>query len=671
MEKTLADFLLSRAEATDTLATLAALVDKLRPVRGEITSAEERLRELVAILDARPDLRGGLRDALLQLFAQRHAVLLFATSGIYPETGVVAETLRRISHKLLPEADNAVQLKDVFGQIFRRSDAGWLEGIPLEDWIALIDVLRFDEVEDRSAIGLLVADMFEALRVVAHRVAAAGLEPEMLRLDPSLENHESPFLALCEEALTLVNQAKPMSGNTAAPTNDERHLLVLIDQAREAIERVRRQAQQMGASFYLTFRLRRLAQHLDRLETLASIAGDLGRDAAEDVLQRGAALWRELAIAECRRNDLRRFWRRNAELVALRVTENAGRSGEHYIGTTRSEYFAMLRSAAGGGFIIAFMAANKYFLSKLGLAPLAEVLAFSLNYGLGFVLIHMLHFTVATKQPAMTANAIAAAIGEAQGNGRERERNFDPLVTLVARTVRTQVAAILGNIALAVPTAILFALALRWLTGESFIDADKARHLLADIDPVGSAALVFAAVAGVCLFLAGLIAGYYDNLCAYNRIPERLFQLRLPRRLFGDRRWRHFADYVENNLGALAGNFFFGFLLGGTAGLGVLLGLPLDIRHIAFSAAYWGYAMFGLNFAVEWQIAALAALGVLAIGMVNLAVSFYLAMWVGLKARGVNFAQRREFAGAIARRLLRQPREFFMPPKAVDDAKGG
>ena len=48
-----------------------------------------------------------------------------------------------------------------------------------------------------------------------------------------------------------------------------------------------------------------------------------------------------------------------------------------------------------------------------------EALPVSLNYGLGFVLIHLLHFTVATKQPAMTANAIAASMGDSRGKARD------------------------------------------------------------------------------------------------------------------------------------------------------------------------------------------------------------------------------------------------------------
>lgn len=658
MEKTLTTIIDPNGDA---VAALVTFVELLRP-RPDLSS-QSQFDELLDLLGSRSELRAALRSVVLKLFSERHAVLLFATSGIYPETGLLTESMRRLSYRLLPEDDDAAQLKSALGSIFQRSDAVWLESAGPALWAALIATLKLDTVGDAAGPEPLQADLLEAMRVVAHRIAAAGLEPEMLRLDPSLENHQSPFLALCEETLLLARQIEDVASPHEAAIETRRHLRVLVEQCRETIERIRRRAQQNGASFHLTFRLRRLAQHLQRIEVLAEIA--CPPECGESHSMRIAAFCVELASAECRRNDLRRFWRQNTELVALRVTENAGRSGERYITETRAEYLAMLRSAAGGGLVIALMAASKSWLSSLGLAPLTEVLAISLNYALGFVLIHLLHFTVATKQPAMTANAIAAAIEETQRGGRERERNIEPLVVLVARTLRTQFAAILGNIGIAIPTAMLLALMIWWQTGQHFVDADKARHMLADIDPLGSGAIPYAAMAGVCLFLAGLIAGYYDNLCVYNRIPQRLLRLEWPHRLLGKPRWERIAAYIENNLGALAGNFFFGLLLGGVSGLGMLLGLPLDIRHIAFSSAFLGYALAGLEFNVEWQIAALSIFGVLIIGLTNLLVSFYLAIWVGLKARGVDFAQRRQFLSTVVGQLWRAPREFFLPPRVA------
>jgi len=106
-----------------------------------------------------------------------------------------------------------------------------------------------------------------------------------------------------------------------------------------------------------------------------------------------------------------------------------------------------MRSAMGAGVIIALMAMNKIFLGKQNAAPLTEAILFSLNYGLGFILIHILHFTVATKQPAMTAAAIAATIDSASDS---KSKEMDNLVAMIANTMRSQFIAIFGNVVIAI-----------------------------------------------------------------------------------------------------------------------------------------------------------------------------------------------------------------------------
>ena len=142
------------------------------------------------------------------------------------------------------------------------------------------------------------------------------------------------------------------------------------------------------------------------------------------------------------------------------------------------------------------------------------------------------------------------------------------------------------------------------------------------------------------------------------------------RRVLGERRLHRLAGYVEQNIGALVGNFFFGFLLGGATGLGVLFGLPIDIRHIAFSSAYLGYAAAALDFSIPLTTAAVAFAGVLLIGLTNLTVSFALTLIVAMRARRITFAQSRSLGGLLLRRLLRTPHAFLFPPRADEAALG-
>ncbi len=654
----------------DPVALWAALVDKLRPPRASQTGkATANLRALTDLIGRRSDLRAGLRSSLVSLFAERKQVTLYVSSGLLPSTGFFSETSRRIAGRVLPEVIDTAYLKDLLSAVFhRKDDEIWVNAVADEVWLELLTTLLGHETpmfeEDASQLPHAVGEILEALRVLSFHVSAIGLDPELVRIDPHLEEHESPFLAQNSELLIYIQHYTDWWTTPGALIADDKHLTVMLHQCDEILQRVRKRATRIGTSLTLTFKLERLRQHLERIRELISLLSELRtRRVIEDVAPRLIGLFKALVRAECRKNVLTDYWGKNVELLSLRMTESASKTGERYITSTRSEYFSMFGSAALGGLIIALMAANKIVLGTQGMAPLNELLSFCLNYGLGFVLIHVLGGTVATKQPAMTANAIAASIGEARG----KTRDLEALADLIVRTVRSQVAAILGNIGVAIPVALLIGFLLELATGSHFVPPDKARLLLDEIDPRGGA-LFFAGIAGVCLFMSGLIAAYYDNLSAYNRIPQRLRQLRWPRRLLGEERTERITAYIENNLGALAGNLFFGFLLGGATAIGVLFGLPVDIRHIAFSSAYLGYAAIALDFTLPLQAVALALSGVLLIGVTNLLVSFTLTLSVAMRARRITFAQGRSLGRLLLKRLLRTPQAFLLPP--LRDEKG-
>ncbi|MFD1556528.1 site-specific recombinase [Paraburkholderia silviterrae] len=678
------------------IALFNNLVSCMRPHRARNNdAARHAIHTLCFLLEHRDDYRTALRGALWRLLSERRQVSLYTDVGVFANNGFFTEVTHRfVRSTLLPALFDLGQLRDVIAKVFKRaSDHLWVRDVGVDAWTDLLRALRFDEAsgEDgvREAPGAVqpLRQLLEALRVLSYRIAAIGLEPEVLRHDPMLESGHSPFIAQNQEMLAYIARIEmspdvaqvpaisccadadtfPRCGGDAdtiprcAVDADKAHLAVLLDQCREVGDRIRRRAAHAGTSVSLTLHLLRLKQHLTRAELLIDVVHTLrGTGGTEAALPMIAELASELIQAECCRNNLRDYFRQNVELIALRVTENAGHTGEHYIASSRKDYFALLRSALLGGVIIGFMSAFKFVIAGQGWTPLNESIGFGLNYGLGFVLIHILHGTVATKQPAMTAHALAAVIKD---SSRKGGRDLDHLVTLIVRTMRSQTAAIVGNVVLAVPVAMLLGLAYRQLMGHPFLSPARATELLGEV-AFKPSTLIYAAIAGVCLFLAGQINGYCDNVCAYERIPERIMHVRWARRLFGERYLRRIANYVRGNLGALIGNFVFGFMLSGVWALGVLFGVPLDIRHVAFASTYSGFASVSLDFAVPQTLLLTAMAGTWAIGAVNLLVSFSLAMWVALRARRVTFAETRRLVGDVLRRLLRHPREFIFPPRS-------
>jgi len=230
--------------------------------------------------------------------------------------------------------------------------------------------------------------------------------------------------------------------------------------------------------------------------------------------------------------------------------------------------------------------------------------------------------------------------------------------------VRTQVVAIVGNVVLAVPTAVALWFAWHAATGASPIPDAKADHLLDELHPWASWALLHAAVAGVCLFLAGVISGYYDNLCVFGRIGSRLAAHPLLVRVLKPARAARLGAYVEHNLGALLGNLAFGFMLGGVGFIGFLTGLPIDIRHVAFASANTAYALLTLQGHEPATAAWLAVLGVVLVAVVNVTVSYGLAFATAFRARHVRYDRAGLVIRLVLKRLLRRPQDFVWPPSA-------
>jgi site-specific recombinase len=339
--------------------------------------------------------------------------------------------------------------------------------------------------------------------------------------------------------------------------------------------------------------------------------------------------------------------------------ESAGEHGGHYITRTAREWFSLLVSAAGGGFLTAGTTLAKFGLSALPVPPFFAALFASTNYAVSFLLMQALGFTLATKQPSMTAATLASAL-----NAHPGEDQHDAIVTLIARTCRSQIAAALGNVGMVIPTLIAIDLLYRQGTGHHVLSEPSAAYVVKSLHPWKSLTIPFAALTGALLWLASVGAGWLENFVVYHRLAESIEQSRRLRVLLGRRLNATLSGVCSHHHAAgLGGNVTLGVLLGTTPVIGTFFGVPLDVRHITLSTGAFTLAVMGSR-AFSWSdgdsLAVIAGLG--CILALNFGVSFYLALRVAIRAHDVDRADAASLRRAIVRRMLRAPWQFVLPP---------
>jgi site-specific recombinase len=648
-----------RNPEADALELTRHLIALLRPANITESTNGERQKALLARLQADPELLAAFRHHIVHFIATRRLVTFFTDSGILPGTGFFSEWWRILWNRILPEVPDERRLKDCLHVIYDRSDDWrWLEQQPPEASQHLWSLLAPTE-ELRNIDWLSIQDqILDSVLLLAHRVSGLGVDSELMRAAPDFDENSPRFIALSAEALDFVNAFRQHINTVEPSLDDGSQLLVMADQCQETLQRIRKRALTVGTSLHLSYILTRSEQSLERLRELVAILISADRN-QEEAITAWSTFAREAFLAENRRNSMRYYMSQLSRLMAVRVTENAARSGEHYICETKSDYQQMWRSAAGAGVLIGGMALLKIFAAGLHAPLFVEAFLFSMIYGLGFVLIYLLGMTVATKQPAMTAQTLASLLSDIKPN---RAADLERVVDVVAAVCRSQLAAIGGNVMLALPVAIGLGWGLSELAGVPIISMEKGAHLLEDLDPL-SWAIPHAAIAGFYLFLSGLITGYFDNQAAYSDFGARIARLRWLQKLLGKDRAQRFGFYIQERMGGIMGNFLFGCMLGSTGVIGTILGLPLDIRHIAFSSANIGYALLGFDFALPLKAVLWGALGIALIGMTNLVVSFALALRTALRARRVEFEHWTPLLSAIWRRFRQHPRSFLLPPR--------
>jgi site-specific recombinase len=271
------------------------------------------------------------------------------------------------------------------------------------------------------------------------------------------------------------------------------------------------------------------------------------------------------------------------------------------------------------------------------------------------VLILLLHCTLATKQPAMTAPAMAAKLKDLSGNA------VDVFVDEITHLVRSQVAAVLGNVVVVVPAVLALSALIQLTLGHPMVGPERAHYVLKSLTLLGPT-LLFAAFTGVLLFAASIIAGWVENWFVLHRLDSAMrYNPRITHAL-GAARAERWASFMRENISGFASNIALGFMLGLVPAFADFFGVGLDVRHVTLSAGQIAAAAAALGPqvlqmpALWWCLASVPLIGAL-----NLGVSFYCAFRLALRAHSVSRIDRARIRSAIWARWRRHPFQFFVP----------
>lgn len=624
----------------------ASFVHLVLDLRAGRRDSRLKLQMLVEWLEADPETRLRFQQSFGKLLVELDSVPLFAEVGIPSIHSFPSEVAHRLAGKLLPSARQDRDASRLLINLYSTEQAATqFSAVPDELFQRLVTVLTPEDAGDFWQHQ--VRDLQEAMRLLASRVCGLGLAPEMRDRSTSAGISVSPFYQLLPVTEELLGMGSAENNNAAVQTWRS-----VVRRCHAELRAVHHHMESAGVSVELMFDLRTIQACLQRMETIASVLTTAGEQRARAI--RG--LVQTLIEGNIADKKISSLLRENLNLVARKVVDRTGDTGEHYIANNKAEYRKMWLAAFGGGLLTVFTAAIKMRIIDAQLPPFVEGFASGTNYAVSFILLQVFGLVLATKQPATTAATFAGIIRDSRGKQRSSK-----LADFVSHITSTQLAAAMGNVIAVSIGCVLFERLWRVFFAHSYLPQASATHVYETLHPFASGTAFYAAITGVILWLAALAGSWIENAAVYYRLTDAIAQHPLGLRL-GEVRMTKLARTVKHNLGGWATSIVLGYLLGFTPVIGHFFGLPLDIRHVtlssgtlALAAARFGTASLG----DRWFYHAVE--GIAVIFVLNLFVSFSIAGFVALRAYDVRPREQLRILRSLIRDGLRSPLRFIVP----------
>lgn len=617
--------------------------------------------EILRFFRENPEILENFKYYLRNIFKGKAFNLSLTEANILSENAFIPELKKRILNKVLPPVVNENTIWYMIDNVSLtpKKDLSFFHNLPENE---LDELFRLLGISDFIISPEVKKEMLFSMNILSWRVTGAAMEVEVVRMAPQYKNFDNPFLALQNELEELAadfekdNQLQLSSKNSRY-----KQIKIYIEQCLEFVNIAFKNSSKYGISGKINQSLLKIRQQVQRIFEIIQL---LVIDEEKDVLLNSKQLVFNILSYKSHRNNISELINDSTRLISHLITNHTAETGTHYITSSRKEYMTMFYKASGGGIIVGALCVLKMLYGYIPGSDFFHAFLYSMNYAMGFVMIYLMGFTLATKQPAMTAATMTKVLAE-EGNIKSSSTEF---AHLVSKLFRSQFIAFVGNVLLSFPIALLIIYGLDVFFSQN-LAIERSDKLLKDLDPFKSKAILHACIAGFYLFISGIISGNIGNNSVFYQIPERIAKSISISRLFGKNFAKGLSKYYAKNWPGIVSNFWFGVFLGATAPVGLFLGLDLDIRHITFAAGNLALGLYGKDFTIDSYTFFISLVTVFLIGFFNFLVSFSLSMFLAFRSRKLNFGQVGELYKGIFRYFLKHPLKFFFPIRSGLDKK--
>lgn len=610
-----------------------------------------KIKYFLMVLENNRELKLKVQDAICSTLQELSSIEFFCEVGLPSQNGLFSELFQTIMTRILPTKPIGYQTSELMIALFpNESDILWLKNLDEQVVAKIIDFFNAGNYTYPN----LRSDIEESQIYLVSQIDALGLAPGIRKRIPHKKMRSLPFFYLTGK-LNQYLKAKAQDPSSSETQVHLQEFLQLLEEVKEAIDEVYSHLNRFGVSTNIVYQLERMKLFLKRTYSLIAIT-------QKDTLVEKKLNYFIAELIEQRHGHQHAMGilSNNASLLAQKIIENNSQTGEHYIAKDKYEYRTMVNKAMGGGVLTALTVFIKFALSSLGMNSFFFGFFSALNYAGSFLLIQFGGYTLATKQPAATASALAHKL-EVNLTSENTKEGLEILTDEIVLLTRTQIAAVFGNLLAVIPTVLAFSgiyylIYKKWILSEA-----TAKYVLHSTDIFGPS-IIYAVFTGFLLWFSSVFAGWAQNWYSFNQLNYLISHNKKFRFVLGKEGANKFAHILEHGVTGLAGNISLGFFLGLLPEFLHFLGIPLEVRHVTLSTGALAAAVPSLGYEILKSPEFIrAAIGILVIGAINLGVSFFLAFNVALKAKKISSHKKKLIYQSVFRRFVQRPFSFFTP----------